>query len=270
MFTGSIDYTVCSTDEERYNRINCNLTAPITKYANMTVTCLTTNCNIVVLNENDYIMINGEQFSLNRDYTNLNSLTFVTLLNKKFDNVTDKKYYAGIDDAGRFSLLSNKRFRIDRMTYNFKLLTGFYNIQSFPIYADYDGDTNLYFIKAESVGFTLSTPVLYLVSNVGMQSYRNVNQNNLTGAKIVMRLNNSFSSSSPIIVNNADFTTTILSNDLSSLEFTLVDAYMHEIKLLSPMYLSINIRAVKEEVIPSSFALSVMQQQEENKNNPKY
>ncbi len=258
MFSESIDYTVCSTNEKKYNRINCNLTAPITKYAAMTITCLTTNCNIVVLNEDDYIMINGEQFSLKTDYTNLNSQAFSSLLNDMFSSL-NKLFTTEIDESGRFKLCSNKSFHIDRMTYNFQLITGFYN-SSFPIYSDYDQVNEYYFIRAESVGFTLSTPILYLISNVGMQSYRNVNQHELSGAKIVMRLNNSFSSNCPIIVNNADFTTTILSNDLASLEFSLVDAYMHEVKLLSPMYLSINIRAIKEETIPSSFELSAMQE----------
>ena len=66
-----------------------------------------------------------------------------------------------------------------------------------------------------------------------------------------MRINNSFSANYPIIVNNSEFETTLLSNDLSCLELTLVDAYMKEIKLLSPMYLSINVKAIAdEEIIP--------------------
>ena len=132
--------------------------------------------------------------------------------------------------------------------YNYTLLTGFYNT-SFPVYADYRED--IYFIKANSVEFNLSTPVLYLLSNVGSISYRNVNESELSGSKIVMRINNSFSANYPIIVNNSEFETTLLSNDLSCLELTLVDAYMKEIKLLSPMYLSINVKAIPDEdIIP--------------------
>ena len=95
-----------------------------------------------------------------------------------------------------------------------------------------------------------------------MQSYRNMNENDLSGAKIVMRLNNSFMASSPIMVNNADFETILLSNDLSCLEFTLVDAYMHEIKLLSPMYLSIHIRAIEDQEI-ETFASMIDQRSEQ-------
>ena len=55
MFAGSLDYTICSTDPEHYNRITCNLLAPMTKYASFIVTSLTANLDLVVLNQEDYI-----------------------------------------------------------------------------------------------------------------------------------------------------------------------------------------------------------------------
>ena len=249
MLKNSLDYTVCSTDCEHYNRINCNLTAPITRYASMTVTCLTANCDIVVLNEDDYITINGKRYSLKIDYCNLNVETLAALLNNLFKQ-NELTLEVRIDESQRFIISDSKSFVLNSMTYNYTLITGFYNT-SFPVYADYKDETDVYFIKANSVGFNLSTPVLYLLSNVGSISYRNVNESELSGSKIVMRINNSFSANYPIIVNNSEFETTLLSNDLSCLELTLVDAYMKEIKLLSPMYLSINVKAIPdEEIIP--------------------
>ena len=70
-----------------------------------------------------------------------------------------------------------------------------------------------------------------------------------------MRLDNSFIPfDSHIIVNNADFKTTLLSNVLSSSEFTLVDAFMKEVHLLLLMFLSIHVRAIpmKDSHIPSN------------------
>ena len=250
MFSESMDYTICSTDENHYNRINCNLTAPVTKYAAMTVTCLTANCDIVVLNSWDYIVIDGKQYSFEAGYTNLNAETFVGLLNNLFDQ-KGVTYTAQLDTAGRFKLSCDKQFVIERMTYHFRLITGFYQdeYENKPLYSDYDEKEKVYFVRANSVGFTNLTPVLYLTSNIATKSYRSVGTNELSGAKIVMRLNNSFMPGSPIIVNNADFTTTLLSNDLSSLEFTLIDAFMHEVRLLSPMYLSIQVRQIPDEEI---------------------
>lgn len=248
MLKDSLEFTVCSTDSEHYNRINCNLTAPITKYCSLTVTCLTANCDIVVLDEDDYITINNKRYSLKTEFSNLNSETLAALLNNLFVQ-NELNINATIDSARRFVLKSSSSFVINSMTYNYKLITGFYN-SSFPIYSDYNESLE-YFIKSNSVGFSLSTPVLYLLSNVGTLSYRNINESELSGSKIVMRINNSFSASYPIIVNNSEFSTTILSNDLSCLELTLVDAYMKEIKLLTPMYLSITVKTIKDEEIKS-------------------
>ena len=258
MLRTSLDYTVCSTDPNHYNRINCNLPAPVTRYCSLTVTCLTANCDIVVLNEDDYITINGKRYSLKSDYSNLNSETLASLLNTVFSQ-NKLNINVSIDNARRFVFVSGQSFTINTMTYNFQLMTGFYNA-SFPVYSDYDEEID-YFIKANSSGFNLSTPVLYLLSNIGTLSYRNVNESELSGSKIVMRINNSFSASYPIIVNNSEFDVIIPSNDLSALELTLVDAYLHETKLLSPMYLSINVKAIPdEEFTPLIQEIQQMQQ----------
>ena len=53
-----------------------------------------------------------------------------------------------------------------------------------------------------------------------------------------MRINNFFIHGFPIICSNFEFTSTIESNDLSNVEFQLVDANFQPLKLHSPMYLS--------------------------------
>ena len=261
MIHESLDFTVCSTDPKHYNRISTNLTAPITKYSKLIVSSLVVNNDIVVLNADDYIQINGVQYCLGKQYTSLsNGETLMALLSSLFDE-KEANITASIDEANRCVFKSIKPFYIERMTYNFTLLTGFYN-STFPIYADSIDDE--YFIRSESVGFALSTPILYLLSNVGFQSYRNVNATELSGSKIVMRLINAFQVNVPIVANNADFMFTVPSNDLAMLEFTLVDAYLHEIKLLSPMYLTINVQAVPDEVItPPIFADSPTEEQQQ-------
>mgnify|MGYP007039318530 CR=1 FL=1 len=255
MFSGQLDFTVASTNPEKYDRSNCNLTAPITQYATMIITSLTANCDILVLNKDDYIQINGKQYSAKDDYTNLNQETYASLMN---DLLKVDGFGWSLDNAKRLVITSRNNFTIENATYNVCLLCGFYNMK-LPLYADYDEDNNIYFVQANSVGYCLSTPILYLVSNVGMQSYRNANSEQISGSKIVMRLNNSFTAGFPIVVNNADFNTTILSNDLSCLEFTLVDAYLHEVKLLSPMFITIHVSAVEEEKIMSDIYLGITQ-----------
>ena len=107
---------------------------------------------------------------------------------------------------------------------------------------------------------------MYFCSNIAFKSYRNADDSSLNGSKIVMRVNNSFSTSMPIINNNADFETVLLSNDLSMLEFRLVDANMHDIHLLSPLYLSVQVRSVADTDI--DFVLSSFHQMVKQSDNP--
>ena len=62
-----------------------------------------------------------------------------------------------------------------------------------------------------------------------------------------MRLNNSFSANYPIVSGNSDFQSIIKSNDVTHCEFMLVDANLHEITLLSPLYITLHISGIEEE-----------------------
>ena len=69
----------------------------------------------------------------------------------------------------------------------------------------------------------LSTPVLYLASNLGSNSYKNLS-NSATSMRILMRITNSFFAKQPIVATNGDYTTTVRSSDLSDVRFVLLDA----------------------------------------------
>ena len=284
MLGGLIDYTVSSTDPNNYNKIFCNLIAPSTKYCIMTITCLTTNCNIVVLDKGDFITIDSVKYEFNDAYTNINLEAFIELLSdlskaekmaSPVDNAVpddnnphnlsdDSKVILSvngvelyIDNTGRLCFISNREFVINDASYNVKMISGMYHM-NLPLKAEYEEESKVYKLQALSTGFNLLSPVLYLTSNVSIKSYRNVdNDTSLTGAKIVMRINNSFQTSLPIINNNADFETILLSNDLSMLEFRLVDANLHDIHLLSPLYLCVQVRSVPDDDV--DFMLSSFQ-----------
>ena len=66
-------------------------------------------------------------------------------------------------------------FTINNASYNIIQLCGIYN-EILPLNSEYKGVQN-YCILAQSVGNYLSTPVLYLVSNVGKSSFRNLHEN---------------------------------------------------------------------------------------------
>lgn len=96
-----------------------------------------------------------------------------------------------------------------------------------------------YIIKSKCVGFTLSTPILYLISNVGGKTFRNENRKviEMQSCNSVMIINNASTPSFPIVAENTTIYTEVDTKDMTKLEFELVDANMRPIKLLNPMYI---------------------------------
>ena len=274
MFNETIDYTICSYDPEHYNRIDVNLPSPQTRNAKMIITSLTTKCSIVVLNNDDFIQITVIRkekaealrakaadevlaefkrfnYTLNfkSSYTNLNVESFVELLKEQTSSIG---IIPEIDYTGRIILTSKLyNFMTTNASYNVIQLLGIYN-QTLPISGEHKNGS--WSLACSSVGNYLSTPILYLVSNIGKSSFRNLNDA-MNVPKIILRINNAFSADYPIVVSNADFEVVINSNDLSCAQFTLVDANMHEIKLLSPMYITIAIHGVIEEDVLTNFSV---------------
>ena len=240
MLNNVIDYTISSFNPDHYNRIDVNLPSPPSRKSKFIITSLTTKCSIIVIEKDDFIQINNKKYFFENEYTDINSSTFVMLLNSV---ISDSTVTAELDESGRILFTSNKYFTVNHASYNIIQLTGIYD-QVLPLNSSYENDK--YMLPAESVGNTLSTPVLYLISNVGKSSYRNMNDS-LNISKIVLRINNSFSANYPIIVQNADFEVEINSNDLSHLSLTLVDANIHEIHLLNPLYITISVQGIPDE-----------------------
>ena len=247
MMTPLIDYTISSYDYNHYNRIDINLPSPPSRRVSMIVTSLTTKCSIVVIENDDYIQINGKKYVFNNMYTDLNSETFCMLLNSliKNSNVT-----ASVDETGRILFESDTFFTINNASYNIIQLCGIYN-EILPLNSSYEVSeceytSRTFSILAQSVGNYLSTPVLYLVSNVGKSSFRNLHEN-ISISRIILRINNSFSANYPIIVTNADFEVDIPSCDLGNVQLTLVDSNMREVHLLNPIYITISVKIIEED-----------------------
>lgn len=237
------DYTINSTDPEHYNRIYANTSGGSTREANLTVTSLTTNCNIVVLNDTDYITVNQQTFVFTDNYTSMDVDTFVGLINTLIGDNLDITF--AYDTCNRIKATSDTlTVRIQDASYNVKLLMGLTNI-TLPLESSEISSVNT--LQISEVGAFLSTPVLYLASNIGYNSYKNISDSGyLTSMRIVMRLNNSYSAAYPIFATNGDFIVKVLSTDLSDMRFTLVDANYVEVKLLNPMYITISVEPIED------------------------
>ena len=257
MINRSIDFCINSTDEDHYNRIKVTLQGPHTEYSKLMVTTLTTMCNIVCIDKDDYLEVmfpslnQTIRFQINYESKDVNIRKVMEDLNTIIDNkIKELKlddfvtFLLEIDSLERITFACSVGFKIVNATHKLKLILGMYNVNE-ELMSEFEG--GLYYVRLKSVGFVLSTPVLYLTSNVGEQCYRTINNEKVMGTKIVMKINNSFMLGQNMILSNCEFETQIHSSDLGNLEFCLVDAYMEEIKLLSPMYLTIHVDAIPDE-----------------------
>ena len=106
----------------------------------------------------------------------------------------------------------------------------------------------MYRFNAPAVGYMLSTPILYLLTSVGAPVFFNEMQNEdkMQCGTISMVLNNSYSSSFPIVAQQREIITRTPLNFTSNINFWLVDANMREIKLLNPLYITVRVEPEDE------------------------
>ena len=99
----------------------------------------------------------------------------------------------------------------------------------------------------------LSTPILYLLTSVGAPVFFNEmnNEDKMQCGTISMVLNNSYSSSFPIVAQQQEIITRTPLNFTSNINFWLVDANMREVKLLNPLYITVRIEQEDNEHIQS-------------------
>lgn len=237
-----------SVDENNYSRISVTI-PPLTgcKYTAVHCDSFTCNCNIRVLNHSDYIALTiGDEPKMVYfdEYTNLNAETFAELLNKKFEDggigIT-----CGVDNCNRLYLIAEQPFCLNDCTYNVKLLLGLYSIKDEDIRAgritsEVTND-NKHKLTINSVGYYLSTPILNLVSNIGDPTLRNNSDDivNIQSCNTVLRINNSFSPTIPIVAGGNGIVSIIPSGYVSGAVFILVDANMRQVDLLNPMYITL-------------------------------
>ena len=243
-----------SVDENNYSKISVTI-PPLNSCKFTAVSCdsFTCNCNIRVLNNRDYIMMTKGNTPITiyfDDYTNLNVEVFAELLNSKL-----KEQYnisTGVDNCNRIYLVSDEEFYFNDISYNVKLLLGLYSykdeeIKSGTIKSEQISE-ELHKLQIKSVGYFLSTPILNLVSNIGDPSLRNNSDDivNIQSCNTVLRINNSFSPNIPIVAAGGGNPSIVPSGCVSGSVFILVDANMHQIDLLNPIYITLSLEPIPD------------------------
>ena len=225
-----IKFTEFSKNPSNYEQIHANLRVPYTQYSTLIIDSLTTNACFEVLNKNDYIKFvsNGHEilFEFEESYSDLNPESFSTLLD---DFLKELGINCKVDYTNRIRFTSESEFNLIDASYNVKTLLGIYD-QTLPM------TSNEGVIQCPAVGHYLSTPILYLIGSIGGKCFIKEGEG-YKNQRVLMRINNSFSANFPVIANNAEFKCYTLSNDLSNIDFELVDARFQKVKLLSPLYI---------------------------------
>ena len=134
--------------------------------------------------------------------------------------------------------------------------------QEFDIKCNVHVKTNLetvtnYEIRCMSVGYLLSTPILYLIGVVGSPVFSNQmdNSQRMNSGCMLMVLNNSFSSSFPI-VQQSELVVPAYLNYASDFTVFLVDANFREVKLLNPFYITVIVEPIVDQPMGSGVMIN--------------
>jgi hypothetical protein len=248
-----INYTINSTDPLHYNTIKINLPNQTNwQHAILTVSSLVTLAYIVILDENDYIKIRVENeqtatvttdiFYVDQQYLNFTNLYDVLTMVRR---VLGDFPFVGVDRTANELLRFTARvipinFSVD-MSYNMKLVTGFYSEKTWPLVPVVINRYNI--LTAKTVGFLSSTSIFYLMSTLGdVNIHNSVNSDDCSNDTVLMRIQNTFSPEMPLVASNAEFTKKISVGDITNFECRLVDANLHDLRLLYPMWVCFTIQ----------------------------
>ena len=117
-------YTLSSTDPQHYNRIQVKLPIEFSsKFVNICVTSLTSNCNIEVMNADDYMtfMINSKEYKvMMTPYSKLTTASLPYILQDML-NIADCPITASVSNLDTLILTCESKFSITDMSYNMKL-----------------------------------------------------------------------------------------------------------------------------------------------------
>ena len=238
-------YNFHSTDPDNFNEVKCPViytgNSPRVKWF---ISDITTNHNIVVLSPDDYIEIDDIKYNLSKYYTAIYDNfkdDFNKMVDFPIDHIELKK-----NNRGFFCLEGNYNFVITDMSYNMKQVLGFY-CEKFPLTSK--EDKGVWKIEAKGIGFNNFSPVWFLISNLGQPIQINKEDNPWTPIfpAIVMKIQNSFTAGQPLVYANSEYIATSPPSALSNLRVKLVDANLVPIKLLNPLYVSVQVLEISDQ-----------------------
>ena len=199
---------------------------------------------IQILKHEDYITIDNTRYRVfRRSITNLNPSSFSALLN---DLIEYSDVSVLPNEAGVIRFFSTKPFTINDMSYNMRQLTG---IDKLPVSASQAEYSSTFSVIAPRYGDYNSTPVFYLLSNMGVNSNGSgmlIQENGvMNGRNIFMRFANNHAPNFPVSYIGGDVKYHCPTSVLSQRGWIeLVDANLVPVDLLYPLRISIRVEFV--------------------------
>ena len=139
-------YNFSSVNSKNYNTLRVRLPNHfLTQYVNLTVSTFTCNCNIEVMNEQDFITFKIKETKYKVymvQYSKLDSSSLpyviedqIKLIMKHPKNNSKPRIRVSMTNIDTIKFICDEPFEITEMSYNMKLLTGYYckKDSNFPI-----------------------------------------------------------------------------------------------------------------------------------------
>jgi hypothetical protein len=149
------------------------------------------------------------------------------------------------DDNGFVEFVSEAPFQLSDMSYHMRLALGFY-YGNFPMLSVKDDYRDVFIVKAKGIGYSMLTPMWYILSNLGSPNSVSKQDNPwyCSNAAIAMRIQNSFVNEQPLSFSNSEFITTSQASSLSNIRCMVVDSNLEPIKFLNPISITISVKDI--------------------------
>ena len=248
-----MEYTFSSTDADNYGEVICPVNyMGASVQLKWYVSYINGKANTILLDSDDYVVINDKRYYINDPYTSLDTLT--NIMTEFFNQAS---LSVEVDKANRLSIIGSESFTITDMSLHMSYATGFHYLKSFNLVSEYDAVKGNYFIKCKATPFDYLTPLWYVISNLGSpnQVASMTEKYKIYYPAVAVKIVNTFSDGQALSVSNGDYQTVSQASSLSNLKLKIVDANLEPIKFLNPIYLTVCLEEIPlEESIEQAIA----------------
>ena len=255
-----MEYTFSSALEDGFSVIH----APInylgaSKQLKWNVSCVNGKANTVLLDTDDYAIINKKIYFVDKVHVSLDDC--INVLNHFINKAS---IYVDMDNSSRFILKSKDPFEITYMTPRLKYAFGLYYLKEVKIKSNIVDDEAPYEYRCMATHFEYLTPIWYVVSNMGTPAQVSslTDRFNTFYPAINVKIVNSFAHGQPLCITNCDYYTISQASSLANLRFHIVDSDLNPIKFLTPLYITVSVESVEHD----ESMVEAMSEQQENPN----